>query len=523
MAATLTRFAVNVGGKKPRREKLEGRDHLVAPARILKEAVLNGSGGPGFYPHEENSKNPACWNHMPMVVDHPAVNGTPVSARTPDVLNSRKIGVVLNSAVSAADKAVDVECWFDIEATKAVDNRIFKKIENGEQVECSTGLFLNQDPVSGKFGDDPYNWIARDQTPDHLAILPDKVGALSVKMGGGLFANAEKEPESHLLVQQRTAENALKGVGIEMVGNELSFNTITRQLADVLSNSYGEKGKYWEGWPLDVFSDHVIFNDGKGKTLRQEYTATDKGVSLSGKAVEVVRTVSYKPVTGNAAGDLTPTKETKQMDKTATVNSLIQTGGYAESDRAWLTALPDDALKNIKPVTVNAAPAAVPPPVVLPPGTQITREQIAAVMGPNWMHVYNYGETQLVQRRTMLINALKQTGRCPFTDDALGKMEPSQLEAMCQLAGVVPGQAAAPIGNGSPFVPGYNPGWAFGGMPGGMPIQHQPTGYLLNAGNPPAGAGAGGGAGGGNGGDVDDSEPLDYPVVNGFSTKKKAG
>lgn len=43
---------LNIGGKF-RREELEGRPHLVVPAVILKESVLNGSKGPIFYPAEE--------------------------------------------------------------------------------------------------------------------------------------------------------------------------------------------------------------------------------------------------------------------------------------------------------------------------------------------------------------------------------------------------------------------------------------------------------------------------------------
>lgn len=487
----LEHLTMNIGGRKPRREKLEGRDYLVAPARILKEEVLNGSGGPGFYPHEENAKKVGSWNHMPLVVDHPTLNGLPVSARTPDVLNSRKVGLLLNAVVNDADKAVDAECWFDVEKTRAVDKRLLTRIENGEQTECSTGLFINQDPVKGKFGETAYDFIAREHDPDHLALLVDKIGALSVKMGGGLFANAEQEPEGHRVVQQRTAENALKAVGIEFVGNELSFNTITRQLADVLSTTYGEKGKYWEGWPTEVFSDHVIFHDGKGKCLKQNYTATDKGVALSGKAVEVVRTVSYQPVTGNSAPGLDPKEQT--MDKTATVNSLISTGGYAEADREWLMGLTDDHLKKIKPVVANATPA----PVVSP----LSAEDVA---------VLNYGRQQLNARKVAMVNSLKALGpRCPYNEGALNAMAPDHLEALCVLAQVGPAAAAAggtlPVGNAnSPFAPTFVPGmW-------GQPAP-QPTGnYLMNAGGYLAPAPGGGDAGRAE----KDEDGLDEPVLN---------
>jgi hypothetical protein len=526
VAATLERLTLNLDKKKPRKAILEGRPHLVAKARILKEEVLNGSGGPGFYPHEENKKAVNAWNHMPIVIDHPDINGTPVSARTPDVLNSRKVGVVLNAEANDGDRSIDVECWFDEEMTKAVDKRVYAKVSNGEGLECSTGLFLNADTgTKGKFGEKPYDWVAREQNPDHLAALPDKVGALSIEMGGGIFANAEKEPEGHLLVQKRSAENALKAAGIEFVGNELSFNTITRFVSDILGRTYGEKGRYWDGYVSDVFSDHVIYSDGKGKMFRQNYSATDKGVELSGKPVEVTRTVSYQPVGNSAAGVTTEQK----MDRTAKINSLIG-NGYAEADRAWLEKLDDTALAGIKPVTNAAvtppAPTPTPPPAITVPtangGTaQITREQVLAVLGPEWVGVYNFGAQQLTAQRTMLINALKATGRCKYTDQYLNGLPVDHLQSLVELAGAAPtpGGAGPPVGNaGSPFVPGYVPGMNYpvpGFGPGGGQMHQYPNGYnasyLLNAGGVPVPAA---------GGDAGEEEPLDYPVLNGQPNKK---
>jgi hypothetical protein len=433
------------------------------------------------------------------------------------VLNSRKVGVVLNAQPDDAAKKVKAECWFDEALVKSVDVRVYNNIVAEKPTESSTGLFLNRDPVKGKFGDTPYDGIAREQNPDHLAILPDKVGALSVKMGGGLFANAEKEPESHRLIQQRTAENALKAVGIEFVGNELSFNTTMRMLSDVLSRTHGEKGKYWDGWVEDVFSGHVVFRDGKGKTWQQDYTANDKGVTLKGSAVEVTRTVSYKPVTANSAGDPNP-QETKQMDRTATINTLIQNGGYTETDRKFLEGLTDDDLKRIKPVTANAAtPPATPPaapPAAPASNAAPTREQIAAAMGPEFMAVYNFGLQTINARKAGLITAIKGTGRCVYNDAALQAMTPDQLEALATIAGVLPtpGQpAGAPVANANPYVPGFQPGATGFGFPGfGGPVSTVDY-SLLNGTVPVANAGQNA---------EKDDDGLEMPVVN-FG--KKAG
>lgn len=486
-------LTVNVGGKL-RKETLEGRPHLVAPAVILKEEVLNGSKGAGFYPHEENVKALSAWNGMPITLGHPEVAGVQVSARTADVMNERKVGVVLNAVAEADGKKVKVECWFDEERVKSLDKRVYDKLIKNEQFDCSTGLFLNQDPVKGTFGSTPYDWIARDHEPDHLAALVDKVGALSVKMGGGLFANAAKLPEAAVLMEYRTAENALKAVGIEFVGNELSFNTVTRQLGDTLSRTHGEKGKYWDGWIEDVFSDHVVFRDGKGKTLKQEYTANDKGVALKGSAVEVVRTVSYKPVAANAA-DPNPT-ENKQMDRTAKINALIG-NGYAEADRTWLDKLPDDALTAVKPPAPATNVTAPPPAPAAPPQVVLSKDQIEAVLGKGFMEVHNFGKATMDSQKTAAINALKATGRCKFNDQYLADQSLDQLTALAVLAGVGPEQST-PTGNaaGSPFVPGF--------IPGPQGWQLPPVNYSLLAGGTPAPVG--------NAGDKE-SDGLDTPKM----------
>lgn len=522
----LERITINIGGGKVRKEKLEGRDHLVVPTVLLMEQVLNGSAGPIFYPHDENKKSVAAWNMMPIVINHPEVDGTPVSARTPDEINSRKVGVVLNSVADDATKKVKAECWFDVDRLKATDIRIYNNVVKEVPTESSTGLFLNADPVKGKFGETVYNSVAREYAPDHLAVLPDKVGALSIKMGGGLFANSEKEPEVLQQVQQRTAENALKAVGIEFVGNELSFNTTSRHLSDILARNHGEKGRYWEGWVEDVFSDHVIFRD-KGKTFRQDYTANDKGVSLKGSAVEVVRTVSYTPAaTANAAG---PSTET-MMDKTAFVNFLIGNCGYTEADRPRLTAMPDAEVFALKPVVANAAPPVVPPTVTIPTASGpvvVTRQQLRDAMDPEEQAVLNYGRQQLVAQRTVYINSLKATGRCKFTDKYLNDLPLQELQAMVEMVGGSTQLPGGPVGNASPFVPGYFPGGMGGGMspfpygtpmPGQMPFpgmypQMPGADYSLQRGGAAAVANK----------QVDedkDDDGLDAPVIN---FKKNAG
>jgi len=169
-----------------RRETHEGRSYLVAPVVLLTEGVHEGSGGPLLYSADKLKANPAVWNHMPLVVYHPEANGEPVSARSPGVLDSRKVGLVFNASY---DTKLRAEAWFDELKTKEVDVRVYNALVKGEQMEVSTGLYTNATDKVGEFGGLKYQGEVNDIIPDHLAVLPDKKGACSLDRGCGLLQN----------------------------------------------------------------------------------------------------------------------------------------------------------------------------------------------------------------------------------------------------------------------------------------------------------------------------------------------
>lgn len=174
-----------------RRETLDGREYIIAPLSMIVSGVLNGSNGPLYYPADELARNVDAWNGMPLVVNHPTRNGKPVSARTPEIMQASRIGWVFNAKF--ADGRLSGEGWFDAEKTKQVDSRIWNALNVGQQIELSTGLFTDNEPVEGEsatHNGTVYQFIARNYRPDHLAILPDLVGACSVKAGCGVNVNA---------------------------------------------------------------------------------------------------------------------------------------------------------------------------------------------------------------------------------------------------------------------------------------------------------------------------------------------
>lgn len=175
---------LNIGGAKPTYQMLEGKRYMVVPMAMLTEGVHAGSNGPLYYPRDELSKTPVVWNHKPIVVYHPEENGKGVSACLPHVIESRKVGLVMNTRF---DNKLRAEAWLDEAKLKKVDQRVLNSIQKGEMVEVSTGLFTDNEKKDGEWGGEKYTHIARNYRPDHLAILPDRKGACSIADGAGLL------------------------------------------------------------------------------------------------------------------------------------------------------------------------------------------------------------------------------------------------------------------------------------------------------------------------------------------------
>jgi hypothetical protein len=178
-------ITANIAGKT-RREIFNGREHIVAPLSLIVPGVLNGSNGPLFYPHEELSKEPTAWNHIPIVLYHPTAEGKPISARNSEVLNKSQLGIVLHASMNGK---LTAEGWFDVDYTKSRAPSVFNSLEQGKPVELSTGLMTDTIPEHGEHKGVKYTAVARNYRPDHLAILPDQVGACSIKDGCGVFVN----------------------------------------------------------------------------------------------------------------------------------------------------------------------------------------------------------------------------------------------------------------------------------------------------------------------------------------------
>lgn len=415
---------------------------------ILTEGVHNGSEGAFYYPVDELSKTPVAWDHKPVVVYHPTMNGKGISACSPDVLNTQKVGIMLNTKFEGG--RLKSEAWIDKSRVDLVDPRIMQAVANKEMMELSTGVFVDNDPTAGEWKGENYVGIARNLRPDHLALLPDQIGACSIKDGAGFLRNqAGSKPNLVINVLRK----ALRGMGF--VDNELSFSNIRDDLATALRKKF-ETDMNNGPWLYveDVYSNFVIYSLGE-KLYRLGYTSSDTGITLSDETpVEVVRVTEYRTISGTFVGNRSQSKPTDPMNKKELVDSIIGLNSvWKETHREQLMTFNEEQLstlqKALTPKTETPAPAAnkaaeTPAPAAAPVAnkTVVSVTDFIASAPKEIQDVLINGMETHNQAKAAAIKTLLANANNPFTKEDLESRTLKDLQAMLRLAG-----AATPVAN----------------------------------------------------------------------------
>jgi len=470
---TLLNFVVNVGGGKVARKKLGGRVHLVVPAASIAEGVWSGNLGPLYYSAAVLERSTPGWNHKPILVNHPppdAQGRAVLAGDNPDIVDQTGIGLLLKSWY---DTKVRHEAWIDEERANSIDKRIVTNLDAGKSFETSNGYTPVINETKGKWHDAEYHGEVLDIQADHLAVLPDRLGAYSVADGGGLNVINESCPEWLRKMIGRASEFALARSGLLFVKNELSMNDIGRQVAQLLKNKYGQPGEYWDGYPCEVYSDYVIFNDGSGRFYRQDF-AVGKGdrVKLDGDAQPVDRVVQFVPAKTPAANEaVNPPEEVPvAFDKKAHVDALISGGQYGEEDRLWLSQVEEAQLQSNDKFKIK--PASAPAPTVTPAANAAPQGVLpnghVAIPQETYNVLVNEHNTQAAELIAKIIAAPGNV----FTADQLKGMSVVNLRG---IAAVIPASQPQPAVPGSvPFLPippmfPQQPAMNFAGNIGGPP------------------------------------------------------
>lgn len=182
-AAQLIVQRAQMTANRAERRTLDGRPHLVVPIVALVAGVVNGE----LVTVEELATFAAAWNGRPVPLRHPQDGTGYISANSPEVIESSVLGQVFGMHVDG-DRLLG-EVWLDEEKCARLGGdalAVLNRLDRGEVVEVSTGYFCEFEPMVGEFNGKPYRAVQHNLRPDHVALLPDEVGACSVADGCGV-------------------------------------------------------------------------------------------------------------------------------------------------------------------------------------------------------------------------------------------------------------------------------------------------------------------------------------------------
>jgi hypothetical protein len=261
----------------------DAREIMVVPVVAIVEGVLNGK----LVTVNEFAAIVEAWEGVAIPVRHPEINGVKVSANLPSIIESSVIGHFHN--VKLVGNTLQGDMYIDIEATKRKGfEPLLDRLAANEQIEVSTAYFADEEAVSGTHEGITYNAKARNLRPDHLAILPDEVGACSIERGCGTFS--------------RLLANAKRVVKSFLVGNaDESMREKEHMLQSELRKGFTQDQA--SPYVVDMFDDAVVY-EVAGELFRADYTIADGVVTLATPdAVKVVR--KYEPITNSEASTMT--------------------------------------------------------------------------------------------------------------------------------------------------------------------------------------------------------------------------
>jgi hypothetical protein len=339
--------------------------HLVIPVVMMVEGVHSGSQGPLLHEITELGKFPESWNGIPVVVYHPEEDGNAVSANSPDIIDKMTVGRVYNTSVEG--KKLKAEVWLDEDKLNTISANTLEDINETKEVEVSLGMFTENELVEGEYEGEKYVGIAHNHRPDHLAILPDQIGACSCADGCGLGANEKNKDMAKLIDVEKTIKQLnSEGFSINQIGDykKQGYNELIRKVNDALQKK-NKEDKYY--YLEELYDDSLVYQvSGKGEYLmyKQDYQITSGVVELTGNPVEVHRKVEYVVNSGWVRKNMSINnkKEDKKMPKNECpkclekINAVIanKESGFVETDREWLEVLSEAALdKTITPKVIE--------------------------------------------------------------------------------------------------------------------------------------------------------------------------
>lgn len=171
-------YVSNLVFKTYEERTVNGVEYLIVNGVPIIEGYLNQA----YVPADEFGRWVNDWNGIDLVMRHPDANGGSAKVPSPDV---QVLGRFYNAGIDTGRKALTGEYWFNkAELLKTELGRtVYNRILAGKAIETSTGYFAMTVEENGRK-------VHREIHPDHIAVLPDEIGACSVADGCGVNRNS---------------------------------------------------------------------------------------------------------------------------------------------------------------------------------------------------------------------------------------------------------------------------------------------------------------------------------------------
>lgn len=349
------------------RSIVDGKEHMIVPVIAIREGVLNGV----FYSSDELKVFANAWNGVPVPVTHPKdSNDNFITANSPSVEQTHNIGRFYNVEFDSNISALKGELWINIEKANLLGHQdLLARLDAGENINISTGLWTDAIDSRGNYNGKTYDYVATSIRPDHLAILPNELGACSVKDGCGTFIHncsgskscpCKDKPKEKLPNAFSVAFNTVKKVlGFEV--NEISHSDLRERLRSAITTNLNDTDRW--SYIVDVYDKFFVYEQ-NDMLLKQGYAvdAADQ-VSLIGDPFQVFIEKTYKATSPSPTNNTDNKKNMKCATNLMVLSSLLAANTITSAQKANLEELPDDVFESFianKNAIVSPAPATTP-------------------------------------------------------------------------------------------------------------------------------------------------------------------
>lgn len=454
--------ASTVPAYEVKREIFNNKQYLVVPVTMMVEGVHSGSHGPLLHLASELGKITESWNGIPVTIYHPQnEEGSYVSANSPEILTEYAAGIVFNTRMDGT--SLKAEIWFEEDRLKEVSPETYERVEQGDVIEVSVGVFSEEETTAGQYKGENYIAIARNHRPDHLAVLPRQKGACSVEDGCGIRTN-QKGGDMFILNEENQSqvfkELAAKGLSVNSTGY---YELANKAQATLNVKDTGTASFYLE----EIFENELVFKvytydpNGGGRNVKfykQSFQENAAGeVELIGEAVQVKRVVSYpnvpqanvtkrvrkNPIINNSKNEEMCTECVKKL-----ANNLIanKSTAFQESDREWLETLSEEQLEKM-----------TPQPVASPQANTLSKEQaITILQGMTTEEYYGILPKEVreqvqaglrinAEKRSTMIAEITANEKSPWKKEELEALPTETLEKIHQTVKVNSKEEEVPV------------------------------------------------------------------------------